>query len=501
MLQKVIADTLRIGFRLVALVHCDNDRAARRLGVVDGLDGLRHHRIISRHNKDHDVRDIGTARAHLGKRLVARGVDEGDGVPGLGADLVGTDMLGDAAGFASRDIGAADGVEKACLAVVDMAHHGHHRGPRLQAGRVILHPFETDFDIGIGHALRPVAKLLDNQLGGLAVNRLGSGRHHAKLHQLLDDVGCALGHPVGEFADGQGVGDDHIANLLDLRLLVFAHPCLFPLAADRGKRSLAALVVTRQSLGNGHLAGLATARAITARRCRTARRRILDLTAATRVNIATWLVRRGGRGRAGRGAAGVCRGMFARLFLAAALFLGFDFLQFGKLGGAARIRRVKWLGRRFKQLFGRAVPDGACLGRRLRSGIGRGLGLGLLQAFLEGADAGGAFLSGQTIIGFGLWCLRGRGGGCCLRCGGGRISLRRRGAMRCGRRALAAHLHLDGTPASAAGVWPQLSGLETAECQPAAREAELFGFTTIVVHHEPFPGVRCQWPPLPMCAR
>ena len=238
--------------------------------MVDRLDRLRHDRIVGGDNENDDVGDVGTARTHLGKGLVARRIDKGDGVAGLRADLVRADMLRDAAGFAGRHIGAADRVEKACLAVVDMAHDGDDRWPRLQAGRIILGALETNLDIRFRHTLRAVAKLLHDQLGGLAVDGLGSRRHDAELHQLLDDIGCTFRHPVGQLADGQRVGHDHVADLLDLRLLVLAHAGLFPLAANRRQRALAALVVTGQRLGNGHLARLATAGAVTAGRGRAA---------------------------------------------------------------------------------------------------------------------------------------------------------------------------------------------------------------------------------------
>ena len=39
-----------------------------------------------------------------------------------------------------------------------------------------------------------------------------------------------FGHPVGQFANSQRVGNDHVADLLNLRLLVLAPAGLFPLA-------------------------------------------------------------------------------------------------------------------------------------------------------------------------------------------------------------------------------------------------------------------------------
>ena len=94
---------LRVGALLVDLVDRDHDRHVGRLGVVERLDGLRHHAVVGRDHQDHDVGDLGTTGTHGGERLVTRGVDEGDLAllaVVLGRDLVGADVLGDAAGLA-----------------------------------------------------------------------------------------------------------------------------------------------------------------------------------------------------------------------------------------------------------------------------------------------------------------------------------------------------------------------------------------------------------------
>ena len=80
-LGELLLDPLRVGVRLVDLVDDDDDRHAGRLGVVDGLDRLRHDAVVGGHDEDDDVGDLGAARAHGGERLVARRVEEGDGRP------------------------------------------------------------------------------------------------------------------------------------------------------------------------------------------------------------------------------------------------------------------------------------------------------------------------------------------------------------------------------------------------------------------------------------
>ena len=199
--------------------------------------------------------------------------------------------------------------------------------------------------------------------------------------------------------------------------------------------------------------------------------------------------------------------MLARFFIAAALFLGLDFLQLGKFGGTACLGRAERLCRRFDNRLGSRGLGGIrsrafcnSVNRCLGSIVSWRVGLRFLHAFLKSANTSRTLLCGKPVLGT---CFGSGGRGClgrCLRRRCNRFGLLGRSTMRRGRRALAAHLDLHGTSAGAAGCRPQLAGLETAECQPAARQAELLGFATIVAHHEPFPGNRRK-PPDCQCAQ
>ena len=129
-LQQFAAHALGLGVRLVDLVDRHDDRHIGGAGVRDGLGRLRHHAVIGRDHENDDVRDLGAARAHRRERGVAGGVDEGDRNAGWRHDLIGADVLRDAAGLARLDIGVADRVEKRGLAVIDMAHDGDDRRSR-----------------------------------------------------------------------------------------------------------------------------------------------------------------------------------------------------------------------------------------------------------------------------------------------------------------------------------------------------------------------------------
>jgi hypothetical protein len=76
----------------------------RRPGVVDRLDRLRHDAVVGRHHQDDDVRRLGAAGAHRREGGVARRVDEGDLLAVLQLDLIGADVLRDAAGLADTTL-------------------------------------------------------------------------------------------------------------------------------------------------------------------------------------------------------------------------------------------------------------------------------------------------------------------------------------------------------------------------------------------------------------
>ena len=192
-LEQLGAHALGLRFRLVDLVDRHDDRHARRLGVVDGLDGLRHHAVVGGNHQHDDVGDLGAAGAHRGERGVAGRVDEGDLLAALGRHhLIGADMLRDAAGFAGDDVGVAERIEQRGLAVVDVAHHGHDGRTRLGVGGVVDDIEQAFFDVSRRNALDGVAELFGDQLGGIGVDHVGDLVHRALLHQHADDVHRAL---------------------------------------------------------------------------------------------------------------------------------------------------------------------------------------------------------------------------------------------------------------------------------------------------------------------
>ena len=126
--------------------------------------------------------------------------------------------------------------------MVDVAHDGHDRRPRLQRRGIVGGVEQAFLDVGLGDAPHRVAELLGEQLRGVGVDRVGDLRHLALLHQELDHVDAALRHAVGEFLDGDGLRNGDFAHELFLLLAVAMAGHALRAAAERRDRTLAHLV-------------------------------------------------------------------------------------------------------------------------------------------------------------------------------------------------------------------------------------------------------------------
>ena len=127
----------------------------------------------------------------------------------LGGDLVGTDVLSDAASLCRRHVGVPDRVEQLGLAVVDVAHHGHHRWPCDEVGVVALILAELDVErleqlavlLLRGHDLHVVVQLKPERLQGLVVHRLRGGHHLTQVEEHLDERCRVRTDLVGEVGE------------------------------------------------------------------------------------------------------------------------------------------------------------------------------------------------------------------------------------------------------------------------------------------------------------
>ena len=136
---------------------------------------------------------------------MAGGIQKGD-ILAVHLDAGSADVLGDAAGLAAGDVGFADGVQDGGFAVVDVAHDHHHRISGLQGGIVVLAVVDNplldgDHDL----PLHLGVKFAGYQIGGVEVNFLVGGGHHAHHHQLFDDLGGRGLQAKGQLRHGDGI--------------------------------------------------------------------------------------------------------------------------------------------------------------------------------------------------------------------------------------------------------------------------------------------------------
>ena len=164
--------------------------------------------------------------------------------PAVLDDLVGADVLGDAACLAFHDVGAADAVEQQGLAVVDVAHDGDDGRTLLEVGLVlVLGPDHLEQELerllllGTGIDEPELGSdLVGEQLDHLVAQGLRGGDHLALGHQVPDDVGgraVELGADLlrrrAPLEDDLAVGHRSVdgrvgADLLRLQLLELAAP-------------------------------------------------------------------------------------------------------------------------------------------------------------------------------------------------------------------------------------------------------------------------------------
>ena len=421
--------------------------------MVDRLDRLRHDAVVGGDDQHDDVRHLGAAGAHGGEGRVAGRVDERDGLAARRGHLIGADMLGDAAGFAGDDVRLADGVEQRGLAVVDVAHDRDDGRTRLERAFRVGRVEQAFLDVGFGDALDRVAEFFGDELRGVGVDHVGDLVHRALAHQHLDHVDRALGHAVGEFLDGDRLGQHDFAG--ELFLLRPAGKALQALhAAPEGGDRARALFLAAGGGGDGQAAA---ALFLAGRGAGRARRHdhLGRHAGAANDALGLFLLRRAGgtgdrrhgdrarrsarradrragsrsRGRCGRAAfAQAALGLFLGaalgfcVVLAAGLFLALA--RFGGLALGALLRLALGAGARLD------LGDAAFF-LLAPLGVEQGAGAGLALLFRQGAqDDAGRARAGRL----GGW--RGAGTGAAGRGLGGSGSSLDRGGRRSGRRRL-----------------------------------------------------------------
>jgi len=190
--------------------------------VVDGLHGLGHDGVVGGDDDDYQVGDLGAAGTHGGKGLVTGGVEEGDAAAVGELDIVGSDVLGDAAGLTGDDVGLADVVQQRGLTVVHMTHDGDD-GRTLDQVCGIIGLFLNLVLVIRSDELDLITELLGYEHQGVGVQALVDGYHQSQVHAGLDDLGDGEIHHDGQLVDSHELGHLEYSALHLLHLAGLLH--------------------------------------------------------------------------------------------------------------------------------------------------------------------------------------------------------------------------------------------------------------------------------------
>ena len=165
-------------------------------------------------------------------------------------------MLGDAAGFAGDHISLTNGVEQRGLAVIDVAHDGDDGRTRLHVVIGVGRVEQAFFNVGFGDALDCVAHFFGHELRRVGVDDVVDLVHRALLHQQADHVHRSLRHAVGEFLNGDRLGQHDFAR--DLFFLLGGAKAFQALhaATERGDRTRALFALAAGRGGDGETAAI-----------------------------------------------------------------------------------------------------------------------------------------------------------------------------------------------------------------------------------------------------
>ena len=123
---KLPINTINIDTRNVNFVQRHNNGYTGCLGMVNRLNRLRHHAVISSNHQHNNIGHVGSACPHCGKGFVARRVKEGYSFA-VQLNLVGPDVLCNPASLTGSDTAFTNSIQQTGFAVVHMAQHRHNR--------------------------------------------------------------------------------------------------------------------------------------------------------------------------------------------------------------------------------------------------------------------------------------------------------------------------------------------------------------------------------------
>ena len=137
---------------------------------------------------------------------MTRSIQECDESPILQLYVISADVLGDATSLAFNHIGVTDVVQKRCLTMVYVSHHGNDGCARQQV--VLVVDFFSDSLLNLcTHIFGLEAKLIGNQVDGLGIQSLIDRCHHTDAHQGSNQFVDIHIHHGSQFANCYEFGE------------------------------------------------------------------------------------------------------------------------------------------------------------------------------------------------------------------------------------------------------------------------------------------------------
>ena len=191
--------------------------------MSDGLLGGRHHRVVSSHDNDSDIRHLCTTGTHSREGLMTRGIEESNAMAVLQLHVVSTDVLGNTTSLTGNHVGVADVVEQRGLTMIDVTHHRHDRSARNQIVLVVLL-----FSNGVLNLSRNVfsgeSELISNDIDSFCIQTLVDRHHDTDAHTSTNDLIDTHVHHRSQLGNSHELGQfQHLALCcLSCHLLVHA---------------------------------------------------------------------------------------------------------------------------------------------------------------------------------------------------------------------------------------------------------------------------------------
>ena len=179
--------------------------------MLDSLDGLRLDAIIGSDDQDDDISRSCTTRTHRCKGRVPGRIQKCN-FSLVDVDRVRTDMLGDTAGLAGRDLGVAYVIEQSGLAMIDVSHDGNDWCPYdlITGWRLICQ--QVCIDIRAADRLGDMTQLFHHQDRSVLIDDLVNRHHRAHVEQDLDDFIALHCHLLRKLRHGNAFGNLDLAD-------------------------------------------------------------------------------------------------------------------------------------------------------------------------------------------------------------------------------------------------------------------------------------------------